>query len=266
MLVGLVPGFAFGVIVQSSDFTGFRTTPDGLGVVASDGWTQTYGGFKVEWAITGPTDGWYTYTYRFTDNADTPIPLKPDMSHLILEVSTSFTTDNIRNANVGMDNVKGPQWWYDTTDDNSNPNMPSEGIYGIKFDVGSESTYPVGTYSFESNKQPVWGDFYAKDGKHDPDKKGPEPEVWATAWNTGFGTDPTSSTTDFKPWIPTPDTFQPEPQPIPEPAGLVIWSILGGGAAALTALRRRRAGADPQPRWSEENRAAIHDLIARRRH
>jgi hypothetical protein len=56
------------------------------------------------------------------------------------------------------------------------------------------------------------------------------------------------------------------PPPIPEPAGLVIWSILGGGAAALTALRRRRAGADPQPPWSDDNRAAIHDLIARGRH
>jgi hypothetical protein len=42
---------------------------------------------------------------------------------------------------------------------------------------------------------------------------------------------------------------------VPEPGTLIIWSVLGTGAAV--ALRRRKGGG----RWSEENRQAIHALI-----
>ena len=54
--------------------------------------------------------------------------------------------------------------------------------------------------------------------------------------------------------------LRPPPQSaVPEPATLVIWSVLGAGAAGLGSLRRRR------PRWSEESRAAIRQIIARGR-
>jgi hypothetical protein len=42
--------------------------------------------------------------------------------------------------------------------------------------------------------------------------------------------------------------------PIPEPASLVVWSVIGA-ATGLGALRRRRA------RWSKENRQAIVEVI-----
>jgi len=39
----------------------------------------------------------------------------------------------------------------------------------------------------------------------------------------------------------------PRPLGVPEPTGLVIWSILSGGAAGLAAMRRRRAEASGRP-------------------
>jgi len=44
---------------------------------------------------------------------------------------------------------------------------------------------------------------------------------------------------------------------VPEPATLVVWSVLGAGAAGIAVLRRRRNGA----RWSKENRRAIQSLV-----
>ncbi len=42
---------------------------------------------------------------------------------------------------------------------------------------------------------------------------------------------------------------------VPEPASLVIWSLLAGGSASLAVARKRRQGSGP--RWSRENREAI---------
>ncbi|MGO9113055.1 MAG: hypothetical protein ACLP9L_27805 [Thermoguttaceae bacterium] len=47
---------------------------------------------------------------------------------------------------------------------------------------------------------------------------------------------------------------------VPEPASLIVWSVLGAGAAM--ALRRRRSVA----RWSAENRQAIHAVIEGKLH
>jgi len=53
--------------------------------------------------------------------------------------------------------------------------------------------------------------------------------------------------------------------PIPEPASLIIWSLLGAGCAGLGVWRRRRAaqmgGGTPRAPWSEESRQAIRQII-----
>ena len=48
--------------------------------------------------------------------------------------------------------------------------------------------------------------------------------------------------------------------PVPEPASLIIWGLLGAGAAGLGVVRRRRRGATGTP-WSEENRQAIRRIV-----
>ena len=47
---------------------------------------------------------------------------------------------------------------------------------------------------------------------------------------------------------------------VPEPASLVIWSVLGAGAIGLGGLRRRK-----RTSWPEENRQAIRQIIDRGR-
>jgi hypothetical protein len=46
---------------------------------------------------------------------------------------------------------------------------------------------------------------------------------------------------------------------VPEPATMIIWSLLGVGGWLGTRVSRRRQG------WSDDNRTAIHQLIARGR-
>jgi len=202
--------------VSAADFTGSRSTPDASGVVAADGWTAANGGFKVTWAITqeGPT---FHYSYTFS-NADGSIPTTPDVSHLILEVSPNFTVQDILNPSSGP--VVGPTLFTAATapadqpgDNGGNPNLPKD-IFGIKLDWGAS------TYSFDSPKSPVWGDFYTKDGKDDG--------LIATAWNTGIGTDPTLATTDFTNWIPVPDTTGVV-VPLPPTALLMGFGLVGLG-------------------------------------
>jgi hypothetical protein len=109
--------------------------------------------------------------------------------------------------------------------------MPDD-LYGIKFTPTDKTAASSYTFTFQSTQNPVWGDFYAKDGSGG----GPPPLVWATAWNSSFGSDPTSLTTDFTPWIPVPDT---ESTRIPEPSSLLLL-VLGSSAVLGSKLRSRK--------------------------
>jgi hypothetical protein len=55
--------------------------------------------------------------------------------------------------------------------------------------------------------------------------------------------------------------------PIPEPATIIIWSLLGMGSwLGMRIVRRRRGGPVGRQPWSPENRQAIHNIIARGAH
>lgn len=211
------------IAVTPTDFTGSRSTPNASGVVGAGSWSDTNGGFLISWDITSISGG-YHYSYTIS-NADDSTPIIQNMSHLILEVSSSFTSSDIWNATLDGEavSVVGPQTFTSSGSLGSNPNMPDSDIFGIKLDAGGI------TYAFDSNKAPVWGDFYAKDGNNLVDG------VASTAWNTGFGEDPTTVTTDFTNWIPTPDTFG-IPIPLPPSALLMGSGLLGLG---LVGWRRR---------------------------
>ena len=51
---------------------------------------------------------------------------------------------------------------------------------------------------------------------------------------------------------------------VPEPATIIVWLLLGAGSwMGMRVWRRRRGGPVGRQPWSNENRTAIHDVIAR---
>lgn len=217
MVIGviLLPMAANAAII----YEGSRTSPAGQGVYAyppTGPWDN--GGFKIEWTITQKNPGdWWDYVYKITTS-------RKELSHWILEVSQTFSSDQIKDIKINGTpaGVEGPKK-YDSG--LGNPGMPGGGIWGIKFDAlsGYENTF-----SFSSKRRPVWGDFYAKDGVI--------ASASVYAYNAGFGTDPVAGTTDFTPWILTPDTAA-DLQEIPEAGTL---ALCGLGCLGLLVMGRRR--------------------------
>ncbi|MHB1191090.1 MAG: PEP-CTERM sorting domain-containing protein, partial [Armatimonadota bacterium] len=92
-----------------------------------------------------------------------------------------------------------------------------------------ETSGTVLALNFRSDRAPVWGDFYAKDGKTDG--------VYNTLYNSGFADDdPIAPATNgsLDGHLLRPDTTS---DPVPEPGTLVGFITLGG---SLLAMRRRR--------------------------
>jgi len=111
------------------------------------GMSGNYPGFSISWNVYQDTntDLW-TYEYTLTGDKE--------ISHFILEITKPFS------STISGDPYEGPQIWSPSDPGNSNPGLPAD-IYGIKFDFGGS---PV-TYTIETPLDPVWGNFYAKDGK-----------------------------------------------------------------------------------------------------
>jgi len=106
--------------------------------------------------------------------------------------------------------------------------MP-ETMLGIKFDNESQPELSW-SISFTTTRAPVWGGFYAKDGKTS--------QVDVTAWNAGFGSpdpdptvDPRNGSVDNH--ILRPDTGHTL---VPEPTTLLL---LGFGLLGIAGIGRR---------------------------
>lgn len=188
----------------SGYLAGCLTEPVGLSDnPGTNAWNNAY----IAWNITSTANGYlYEYTWSATSK---------DVSHIILGLSEGCTIASgcIWNLQAPAGTTTSFGNWGPAP---SNPGFPSgASFYGIKFDRTTGTTY---SFSFESNRVPVWQNFYAKDGK--------DGGADVYAYNKGLGLSNVSSY-----YVAAPDTVVPEPG---------FYGLLSLGLAGLYLATRRR--------------------------
>lgn len=217
-LIVSLPGTSEALLVGASDYTGYRTADPSdphYGIHATNGWGDATGGyFKIFWVIDYNTS--YPKPYKYEYTLDIP-DYGGGLSHFIIEVSRDTTRDD---------------FWPDPGDElkmhkeqQGNPDMPSD-LYGIKIDASGQTG--IQTYIIYSDRAPMWGDLYAKNGV----LGGTGIDIYA--YNFGFDLEPASSDLTFNDWIVVPDTETV----IPEPATLILM-FLGMIGLAGVGLKKR---------------------------
>ncbi len=179
------------------------------GITATYDWNNN--GTWLSWDIVDLGDGLWDYTYTWhTDHKA--------LSHIILELTDGAILCDFSDWSGGTP-AAGDFTTYSPSDPgNSNPNLPGA-VYGVKIPGGGGECTEY-TFSFTTWHQPVWGDFYAKDGKSSG--------IETLAYNAGFLLEDAN------------DGFhiaRPDGRVVPD--GTLTVLLLGGALISIDMLRRK---------------------------
>lgn len=186
------------------------STPDNTGALQGIGDWLLSPGTTIQWWVTDNGQSWH-YKYVLA------VPYQ-EVSHIIVEVSDEFTEENFWNATGNFDGTSID----DFDQNNGNSHIPTV-LHGLKFDNTVGMTLSI---EFDSDRRPVWGDFYAKDGGNPPH------QIWNAGITSDDPNDPPSSGS-IENHLLVPDTL------VPEPATLAM--VAAGGLVCV--LRRRCSSA-----------------------
>lgn len=183
----------------------------------SEIFAQNWDTFNVNWGITD-MGSYFHYEYTFSGSID-PVQQLKNFSHLLLELSPGVVIGDIKNLTGATPEAINPI--FDWTSQQGNPGLPGT-LHGIKLNPVAGSN--IFTFSFDINRAPVYGNFYAKDGGGTD----PATAVIAMNWALQYG-DPISF--DKFQYIAVPDTTA-----VPIPGSLLL---LGSGLLGLVGLRKK---------------------------